>query len=100
MKTLFPSSAFVGFDHLFNELEWTAKHAQDHYPPHNIIKTSEEDYLIEIAVAGFNKEGIEVEYRPANAYYYWSSIKSKVVITFTVEFPLRSLSEPFDCLRT
>ena len=62
MKTLFPSSAFVGFDHLFNELEWTAKHAQDHYPPHNIIKTSEEDYLIEIAVAGFNKEGIEVEY--------------------------------------
>ena len=62
MKTLFPSSAFVGFDHLFNELEWTAKHAQDHYPPHNIIKTSEEDYLIEIAVAGFSKEGIEVEY--------------------------------------
>jgi len=62
MKTLFPSSAFVGFDHLFNELEWTTKHAQDHYPPHNIIKTSEEDYLIEIAVAGFSKEGIEVEY--------------------------------------
>ena len=62
MKTLFPSSAFVGFDHLFNELEWTAKHAQDHYPPHNIIKTSDEDYLIEIAVAGFDPMGIDVEY--------------------------------------
>lgn len=62
MKTLFPSSAFVGFDHLFNELEWTAKHAQDHYPPHNIIKTSDEDYLIEIAVAGFDPAGIDVEY--------------------------------------
>ena len=62
MKTLFPSSAFVGFDHLFNELEWTAKHAQDHYPPHNIIKTSDEDYLIEIAVAGFDPKGIDVEY--------------------------------------
>ena len=61
MKTLFPRSSFVGFDHLFNELEFTAKHAQDHYPPHNIIKASEEDYLIEIAVAGFAKEGIEVE---------------------------------------
>ena len=61
MKTLFPRSSFVGFDHLFNELEFTAKHAQDHYPPHNIIKTSEQDYLIELAVAGFSKEGINVE---------------------------------------
>ena len=61
MKTLFPRSSFVGFAHLFNELEFTAKHAQDNYPPHNIIKTTEEDYLVEIAVAGFAKEGIEVE---------------------------------------
>lgn len=61
MKTLFPRSSFVGFDHLFNELEFTAKHAQDHYPPHNIIKTAEEDYLIELAVAGFSKDGINVE---------------------------------------
>ena len=62
MKTLFPSSAFVGFDHLFNELDWTAKHAQDHYPPHNIIKTSDEDYLIEIAIAGFDPKGIDIVY--------------------------------------
>ena len=33
LHTLFPRSSFVGFDHLFNELEFTAKHAQDHYPP-------------------------------------------------------------------
>ena len=25
LQTLFPRSSFVGFDHLFNELEWTAK---------------------------------------------------------------------------
>ena len=61
MKTLFPRQSFVGFDHLFNELEYTANHAQDNYPPHNIIKTTDEDYLIEVAVAGFSKEGIEVE---------------------------------------
>lgn len=35
--------------------------AQDHYPPHNIIKEGDEDYLIELAVAGFNTEGINVE---------------------------------------
>lgn len=61
LQTLFPRSSFVGFDHLFNELEFTAKHAQDHYPPHNIIKTSDQDYLIEMAVAGFSKEELSVE---------------------------------------
>lgn len=58
---LFPRSSFVGFDHLFNELEFTAKHSNDHYPPHNIIKASETDYLIELAIAGFTKDEISVE---------------------------------------
>ena len=44
LQTLFPRSSFVGFDHLFNELEWTAKHAQDHYPPHNIIKSGDQEF--------------------------------------------------------
>ena len=61
LQTLFPRSSFVGFDHLFNELEFTAKHAQDHYPPHNIIKAGESDYLIELAVAGFSQDEINVE---------------------------------------
>ena len=61
IQTLFPRSSFVGFDHLFNELEWTAKHAGDHYPPHNILKTSDTEYLIELAVAGFSKEELSVE---------------------------------------
>jgi len=61
LTTLFPRSSFVGFDHLFNELEFTAKHAQDHYPPHNIIKTTDQDYLIEMAVAGFSKDELSVE---------------------------------------
>ena len=51
----------MGFDHLFNELEFTAKHAQDHYPPHNIIKAGESDYLIELAIAGFSKDEINIE---------------------------------------
>ena len=61
LQTLFPRSSFVGFDHLFNELEWTAKHAQDHYPPHNIIKAGDQEYLIELAIAGFTKDEISVE---------------------------------------
>ena len=61
LQTLFPRSSFVGFDHLFNELEFTAKHAQDHYPPHNIIKAGESEYLIELAIAGFSKDEINIE---------------------------------------
>ena len=61
LTTLFPRSSFVGFDHLFNELEYTAKHSKDHYPPHNIIKTSESDYLIELAVAGFSEDELTIE---------------------------------------
>ena len=61
LHTLFPRSSFVGFDHLFQELEFTAKHAQDHYPPHNIIQRDDQDYLIELAIAGFTKDEITVE---------------------------------------
>ena len=63
LQTLFPRSSFVGFDHLFNELEFTAKHAQDHYPPHNILKTGDTEYLIELAVAGFSKDELNIEFK-------------------------------------
>lgn len=60
-NTLFPRASFVGFDHLFQELDWVAKHATDTYPPHNIVKVSENDYLIDIAVAGFTMGDLEIE---------------------------------------
>jgi molecular chaperone IbpA len=61
VHSLFPRSSFVGFDHLFNELEHVTRHAQDHYPPHNILKTGDTDYLIELAVAGFSRGELNVE---------------------------------------
>jgi molecular chaperone IbpA len=61
INTLFPRSSFVGFDHLFNELEHVARHANDHYPPHNILKTGDTDYLIELAVAGFSRDELNIE---------------------------------------
>jgi molecular chaperone IbpA len=50
------SRALVGFDHIFN-----ARLNNSNYPPHNIVKYSDSDYAIEIAVAGFSKEEITVE---------------------------------------
>lgn len=57
---IFPRSSFVGFDHLLNELDHITQHANDHYPPHNIIRTGDQEYLIELAVAGFSEDEIQV----------------------------------------
>lgn len=51
------SKALVGFDRYF-----TAPHHQNgNYPPHNIVKYSDDTYGIEVAVAGFSKDEVTVE---------------------------------------
>ena len=35
---------------------------QSNYPPYNIRKTSKDNYAIEVALAGFNKDDVEVEF--------------------------------------
>lgn len=56
---------FVGFDDQFNRL---AKIHDDltknipNYPPYNIKKVDDNKYVIEMAVAGFSKSEIEVEF--------------------------------------
>jgi len=61
VRSLFPRASFVGFDQFLAEVDLAAKQASDNYPPHNIVKYSETDYLIEMAVAGFSQEELNVE---------------------------------------
>jgi molecular chaperone IbpA len=51
------SRALVGFDTIFNQ----QLQQQGNYPPHNIVKYSDSEYAIEVAVAGFSKDEITVE---------------------------------------
>ncbi len=54
--------ALVGFDRLFDTFETRfANQLANNYPPHNVVKTGEYHYSIEIAVAGFKKHEIAVE---------------------------------------
>ena len=53
------SRALIGFDQIFNQR--LQQQTNSNYPPHNIVKYSDKDYAIEIAVAGFSKEEITVE---------------------------------------
>lgn len=53
--------ALIGFDQLFDSLEnRLAGQIQNNYPPFNILQTSDNEYQIEIAVAGFKKDEIEI----------------------------------------
>ena len=54
----------VGFDNLFDDFDRIYKFNSssiNHYPPYNIRKINDTDYVIELAVAGFGKKDIEVK---------------------------------------
>lgn len=56
-----PRNTFLGFDHMFDKLEQIHSHAKDTYPPHNVVKEDELKYTLEMAVAGFKQEHIDIE---------------------------------------
>lgn len=52
----------VGFDNLFNHLDslMQSNIMNDKFPPHNIIRLSDNQYVIEMAIAGINKDDIDI----------------------------------------
>jgi molecular chaperone IbpA len=51
----------VGFDRLADLLETATADAATGYPPYNIERTDENAYRVDIAVAGFRSEELEIE---------------------------------------
>ena len=52
----------IGFDSLFEQLNRNfANSKSDNYPPHNVVKLDDTHYVIEVAVAGFAEDEIDVE---------------------------------------
>ncbi len=55
----------IGFDDMFDHFESMLGNGglvQNNYPPYNIRKAGKDKYAIELAVAGFNKNDVEIEY--------------------------------------
>jgi molecular chaperone IbpA len=55
----------LGFDRFFDDIEkllsaTPAQHAGNTFPYHNIIRVDDNRYIIELAVAGFSKDDIEI----------------------------------------
>jgi len=51
----------VGFDNIFDQLSALSHFETPNYPPYNIKKVDKENYQLEMALAGFSKDDIEVE---------------------------------------
>ena len=65
MRSAFDFAPFrrstVGFDRLFDMLENSnGTQGQENYPPFDLIRLSENDYRIELAVAGFKPDEIDI----------------------------------------
>ena len=55
----------VGFDRLFTTLNRNFANSKttDNYPPHNIVQIDETHYAIQLAVAGFAEDELDIEYK-------------------------------------
>jgi len=56
---LYPS--VVGFDRLLDTFDTMLTEKPTTFPPHNIVKVDDNNYLVELAVAGFNESEITIE---------------------------------------
>ena len=56
----------IGFDDMFDQFESMLGNGgltmQSNYPPYNIRITGNDNYAIEVALAGFSKDDVEVEF--------------------------------------
>lgn len=64
LPSIFPQlgRASVGFERMFNDLQRRTVELpnQSNYPPYNVVKHSDSLYTIEVAVAGFKREELEI----------------------------------------
>ena len=75
----------VGFDRMFEEMNKTFANSrsQDNYPPYNIAQLDDTHYVIEVAVAGFAENEIDVELKDNLLSIKGTKEKKEVEINYT-----------------
>ena len=61
LTPLYPTT--LGFDRFFNHIEKVfdgVEKTVDKFPPHNIVKLNDTQYIVELAIAGFTKNDIDI----------------------------------------
>lgn len=64
MRSAFDFSPFrrstIGFDRLFDMLEESTVGSTENYPPFDLVMVGDDEYRIDLAVAGFSRDEIEI----------------------------------------
>ena len=63
MRTFDPTPFWrstVGFDRLFDLMDQSSHRTEEHYPPYNIERVSDDHYAITLALAGFTSDEITI----------------------------------------
>lgn len=50
----------IGFERMFDRFNHTGLNPSSNYPVYNLIKIDENEYLLEVAVAGFGKDNLAI----------------------------------------
>lgn len=64
LQTLTQDPFFVGIDRIFDRMHTMNRLAEGqntNYPPYNLIKSDENHYIVELAVAGFTQDMIDIQ---------------------------------------
>ena len=80
------------FDQFESMLDNGSLSMQSNYPPYNIRKTGKDNYSIEVALAGFNKKDVEVEFRSLRTESFTGAVvrtRSEVQADMVVLFAAR-----------
>lgn len=51
----------IGFDQMFDELMRATSRQSTNYPPHNVLKIDDNNFVVQLAVAGFDEGDIDVQ---------------------------------------
>lgn len=80
----------IGFDQLFEQMERTfANSRADNYPPHNVAKLDDTHFVVEVAVAGFKQDEIDVELKDGVLIVKGEKVKTE---DSTVEYLHKGIS--------
>ena len=60
------SPVSIGFEDMFRKLDALADNPQQNYPPYNLLKLDDERQQLQLAMAGFVREDIEVSIERKN----------------------------------
>lgn len=75
----------IGFDRMFDELNRTFANSKTdgNYPPYNIAKLDDNHFVIEVAVAGFAEDELDVELKDGVLIVKGDQAKKEVEIEYT-----------------